>query len=62
MRPGCWMDAEVAMAWCKFINLMEDHNAPADVMELLALIDHALLSEAVEQYLEDAAAARRARH
>jgi hypothetical protein len=56
------MDAEVAMAWCKFINLMEDHNAPADVMELLMLIDHALLSEAVEQYLEDAAAARRARH
>jgi hypothetical protein len=50
MRPTSWVDAEVAVAWCRFVNLMDERHAPEDVMKLLTEVDHALLSEAVTQY------------
>jgi len=57
MRPT-WVDAEVAVAWCRFVNLMDKRHAPVDVMKLLTEVDHALLSEAVQHCASNADAAR----
>jgi hypothetical protein len=58
MRPT-WVDAEVAGAWCRFVDLMDERKAPTDVMNLLMHVDHALLSEAVTQHASNADATRR---
>ena len=46
MKPN-WCDAQVARAWCRFVDLMEQHDPPADVRDMLVRVDHALLSEAI---------------
>jgi hypothetical protein len=48
MKPN-WCDAKVARAWCRFVDLVEESDAPADVVELLTRVDHALLTEAIQQ-------------
>jgi len=42
-----WYDAKVARAWCRFVDLVEESDAPADVRDMLVRVDHALLSEAI---------------
>lgn len=52
MRPS-WVDAQVAMAWCRFFHLMAERDAPTELMELLTLVDRVLLSEALRQRTDE---------
>ena len=42
-----WCDAKVADAWCRFVDLVKERDPPTDVRNMLVLVDHALLSEAI---------------
>jgi len=45
-----WCDAVVADAWCRFVDLVEERDPPADVHDMLVRVDHALLSEAIVEH------------
>jgi len=40
----------VTAAWCFFLDLMEKRDPPADVRNMLVVVDHALLSEAIIEH------------